>query len=197
MNGLRMSLLAGAASLLFVAAHAQAQTAGSETQRDVNQQQRIEQGLQSGTLTPGEASRLERGESRINRMESNALKNGNLSPAERELITRAQNAESGAINRLENNRRTANPNSPSSRRMEADVQRDVNQERRTEQGISSGSLTNREVGKIERGAARTDRAEAAAGANGRIGAGEQRRIQRAENNDSRRITREQHDNQTR
>lgn len=57
-----------------------AQTLGTEVQRDVDQENRIEQGLKSGQLGSGEAAKLERGEARIDRMESNEQKNGNLSP---------------------------------------------------------------------------------------------------------------------
>jgi len=81
--------------------------------------------------------------------------------------------------------------------MQADVQRNVNQERRIEQGIQSGQLTNREAGRLERGQARVDRAEARAGADGHVGAGEQRRIQKQENRQSKRVYREKHDAQTR
>jgi hypothetical protein len=190
------TLVAVAVAGLF-SVSASAQTAGSEVQRDVNQQQRIEQGLKSGSLNTREAAGLERGEARIDRMESNAAKDGTLSPAEKARIQRAQNQESRRINRLESNAARGNPNSASSQRMQADVQRNVNQERRIEQGIQSGKLTNREAAKLERGQARVDRAEARAGADGRVGANEQRRIQKAENKQSKRIYREKHDAQTR
>jgi hypothetical protein len=183
------------AGLFSVAASAQ--TVGSEVQRDVNQQQRIEQGLKSGSLSTREASQLERGEARIERMESNAAKDGKLSPAEKARIQRAQNQESRQINRLENNAAKGNPNSASSQRIQADVQRNVNQQQRIEQGIHSGQLTNREAGKLERGQARVNRAEARAGADGKVGPNEQRRIQNAENRQSKRIHREKHDAQTR
>ncbi|HEY6241989.1 MAG TPA: hypothetical protein VIW78_14275 [Burkholderiales bacterium] len=176
---------------------ASAQTMGSEVQRDVNQQQRIEQGLKSGSLNTREASQLEKGEARIDRMESNAAKNGKLSPGEKARIERAQNQESRDINRLENNAARGNPNSASSQRMQADVQRNVNQQQRIEQGVKSGQLTNREVGNLERGQANVNRAEARAGANGRVSANEQQRIQKAENKQSKKIHREKHDAQTR
>lgn len=172
-----------------------AQTTQSITQRDVNQQQRIEQGLKSGQLSTGEAARLERGEARVNRMEANALKDGTLTAAEKARITRAQNAESRAIERNKTNATTGNPNSASSLRMQADVQRNVNQESRIAQGVRSGALTNREAGKLEGGQARVDRKEARAGADGTITAGEQRRIQGAENRQSAAIHREKHDAQ--
>jgi hypothetical protein len=176
---------------------ATAQTTGTEVQRDLNQQQRIEQGLKSGSLNTREASKLEAGESRIDKMEANAEKNGKLSPAEKARIQRAQNQESREINKLENNSARGNPNSASSQRMQADVQRNVNQERRVEQGVKSGQLTNREVGKLEAGQARVDRKEARAGADGRVSANEQRHVQNAENQQSKRIYKEKHDKQKR
>jgi len=81
------------------AASAFAQTVGSEVQRDINQENRIEQGLKSGQLSTGEAARLEKGEARIDKMESKAAKDGTLSPQEAARIQRAQNQESEAINR--------------------------------------------------------------------------------------------------
>src|SRR6478736_3200335 len=82
------SVVAAAVSLGFcTAAFAQAGT----VQRDVNQQQRIEQGLQSGQLNSGEASRLEREQSRIDRDQARALKDGKLSPAEKARLQREQN----------------------------------------------------------------------------------------------------------
>jgi hypothetical protein len=80
--------------------------------------------------------------------------------------------------------------------MQADVQRNVNQQQRIEQGVQSGSLTTRETAKLEGGQARDSRKEARAGADGNVGKGEQRRIQHAENRQSRKIHREKHDGQT-
>src|SRR5690349_12878909 len=174
MKHARTTLAAALAFAFCGAAFAQAGT----VQRDVNQQQRIEQGLQSGSLSSGEAGRLEREQSRIDRDQARALKDGNLSPAEKARLQREQNRASRDINRLENNAQKGNPNSASSRRMQADVQRNVNQEKRIEQGVKSGTLTNRETAKLERGQARDSRLEARAGANGNVSAKEQARIQK-------------------
>ena len=174
-----------------------AQTVGTEVQRDVNQENRIEQGLKSGQLSTGEAAKLERGEARIDRMEKNALKDGNLSPQEAARIQRAQNQESGRINKLDNNAVSGNPDSASSQRMQADVQRNINQQNRIEQGVQSGALTNKETANLERGQARIDRKEARAGADGHVSAREQARIQNVENNQSKKIYREKHNNRTR
>lgn len=183
-------LAAGFASVAF------AQTAASEVQRDVNQQQRIEQGLQSGALTTREASRLEKGEARVERMEANANRDGNLSVAEKARIQRAQNAESREIAGLKHNDRVGDPGSASSRRMQADVQRNVNQQKRIEHGVQSGALTARETASLERGQAHVDRAEARAGADGHVGAAEQHNIQKRENHQSKRIHRQKHDGQS-
>jgi hypothetical protein len=125
------------------------------------------------------------------------LRDGNLSPAEKARLAGEQNRASRDINRLENNGRTGNPNSPSSQRMQADVQRNVNQQQRIEQGLKSGQLTNREAGRLERGESRIDRREAQAGRDGHVGPREQRRIQTAENRESRAIRHEKHDAQRR
>ena len=192
----RLTAIALIMSALF-ASHVFAQTVGSEVQRDINQENRVEQGLKSGQLSTGEAAKLERGEARIDRMESNAQKDGNLSPQEAARIQRAQNQESGRINKLENNAVSGNPNSASSQRMQADVQRNINQQDRIKQGVQSGALTNKEASNLERSQARIDHKEARAGANGHVSAKEQARIQKAENKQSNKIYREKHNNRTR
>jgi hypothetical protein len=192
----RLTAIALIMSALF-ASHVFAQAVGSEVQRDINQESRIEQGLKSGQLSTGEAARLERGEAQIDRMESKALKDGNVSPEEAARIQRAQNRESEAINRSKHNDVTGNPNSASSQRMQTDVQRNINQQNRIEQGIQSGQLTDKEASRLERGQARVDRAEARAGADGHVSARAQARIQKAENKQSNKIYREKHNNRTR
>ena len=182
---------------LLVVPPAFAQTVGSEVQRDVNQQNRIEQGLQSGQLNTKEASQLERGEARIDRMESNALKDGNLSQQEADKIQRAQNQQSAEIKQLKHNETTGNPASASSQRMQADVQRNINQQSRIEQGVQSGQMTNREVSQAEQGQARVAKTEARAGSDGHVDAGEQRRIQKRENRQSKHIFRDKHNNRQR
>lgn len=164
----------------------------ADVQRDVNQQQRIEQGLQSGQLSTKEAGGLERQQKHIDRMEQRADRNGSTSPAEQSRIDAAQNRASANIYRDKHNAVTGNPQSASSQRMQADVQRNVNQQQRIENGVRNGSLTNRETGRLEGGQARVDRGEANAAANGRVGAGEQARIQGRENRQSARIFNKKH-----
>ena len=190
---MKLKLTAIAAALFCGSAFAQTGT----VQRDVNQQERIEQGLKSGQLTTREAARLEREEAKVERDQARALRDGNLSPAEKARLAREQNKVSRDIYREKHDAQTGDPKSPSSQRMQADVQRDVNQQRRIEQGVASGELTNREAARLERGQARDNAAQARAGADGKVGPNEQRRLQRQENRQSRRIYREKHDAQQR
>ena len=195
MNVLKAISCAG--GLILVASYGMAQTVGTEVQRDINQQNRIEEGLQSGQLSTGEAARLEKGEARIEKMESKSLKDGTLSSQEAARIQRAQNQESAAIQNSKHNNVRGNPSSASSQRMQTDVQRNINQQNRIEQGVQSGQLTNKEVSKLERGQSRGNRAEAWAGSNGHVGPREQARIQRLENRQSNKIFRQKHNNRVR
>ncbi len=193
----RLALTGAIALGLGFAFNAQAQSAGSETQRDVDQQQRIEQGLQSGQLNTHEASRLERGETRIDRTEQRDMRDGTLSASDKAQIQREQNRESAAIYNQKHDAQTGNPDSRSSERMQNDVQRNVNQEQRIHNGVANGSLTNREAGHLEGREAHVAHEEARAGADGHVGWREQGRIQRTENRDSGRIYRQKHDRQHR
>lgn len=190
------SLLALALTGVF-SVSAFAQNAATETQRDTNQQNRVEQGLKSGQLTTKEAGTLERDEQRIDRTQARDMKNGPLSSQEKAQIQREQNQASRQIYQDKHNAVTGNPESKSSQRMQADVQRNANQQARINQGIRSGQLSNREAGALERGQAHADRSEANAARNGRIGAGEQARTQGKEKRQSGRIYRKKHNDTTR
>ncbi|WP_245844971.1 hypothetical protein [Noviherbaspirillum humi] len=174
-----------------------AQSVATEVQRDVNQQKRIEAGLQTGVLTTREAARLEKEEARISRTEANALSDGKLNSQERRRIARMENRASRDISAQAHDDQAGNTNSVSSQRMQADVARNIHQQERIEAGIKDGSLTNREVGRLERGESRIDGREAAAGRDGHVGVREQARIQRNENRESNHIHRQRHDRQQR
>ncbi len=137
--------------LLTTPAFAAGPNNNADVQTNVTQQQEIQQGLQSGQLSTGEAAKLEKGEARIDKTEAAADKNGSISPAEQAKIQAEQAKEQAGITKLDNNSVTGNPNSASSQRMQADVQRNVNQQTRIQQGAASGSLNNKEVGKLENG----------------------------------------------
>ncbi|HEU5296157.1 MAG TPA: hypothetical protein VFU71_15365 [Burkholderiaceae bacterium] len=183
------------ACLLLGSTAAFAQPTANTVQRDINQQQRIEQGLQSGALSTKEAATLEREESRVNQMQSKALKDGKLTPAEQAKLNQAQNKVSGDIYAAKHNGVNGNPQSASSQRMQADVQRNINQQQRIENGVQSGSLTDHEAAKLERGQSKVAKAEARVGSDGHVSANEQAQVQHAENHQSKRIYRQKHDAQ--
>jgi len=93
-------------------------------QRNVDQQQRIEQGLASGQLKTEEAARLERrrgrrsicwrrrlghGQARVNRVEANAAANGRVGVAEQGRIQSLENRQGRRILRKECNLRETEP----------------------------------------------------------------------------------------
>lgn len=182
---MKTSTLIASLLLAFGAANAFAQTtAASTVQRDVNQQTRIEAGLKDGSLSTREAGKLEKEESRVDRLQAKDLRDGKLTLRERAQLRRAQNKSSQDIQAAKSNGVQGNPESKSSEHMQADVQRNVNQEKRVEQGVQAGTLTNHEVGTLERGQARVDRKEARAARDGHVGKLEQAGIQHQENKQS-------------
>src|SRR5438874_33167 len=102
---IKTAAIAGALGALFSGA-ALAQSTDSIVDRNVNQQQRIEQGLKSGQLNTREASRLEREESKVERDQARALRDGKLTPAEKARITREQNQVSRDIYREKHDAQT-------------------------------------------------------------------------------------------
>jgi hypothetical protein len=90
------------ASLLF-AGGASAQSMRSIDAREDYQQDRIDQGIRDGSLTRGEADRLERGEQRILRYEERARADGSVSPYERQRLDNMLDREGRAIGRDERN----------------------------------------------------------------------------------------------
>ena len=161
--------------------------AASETGRDVDQQKRIEQGLQSGQLSSGEARKLEAGEAHIDKTEQRDLRNGSLSASERTQIQREQNRESKAIHNQKHDAQTGNPDSLKSNMEQANVQRNIHQEQRLHNGVTNGSLSNRELSRQEGNEAHVDRMESRRDTLRQTG-----RIQRTDNRDSRRIHRAKH-----
>lgn len=73
--------------------------------------------------------------------------------------------------------------------------RQANQERRIEQGVRSGQLTEREAARLERGQDRVEKMEDRAKADGKVTAKERARLHRAQDRQSAAIYREKHDRQ--
>ena len=74
-------------------------------QREANQQQRINQGVASGQLTPREAGNLQRRENRLNANEARAKADGVVTPQERRHLQREANHNSRKIYHKKHNRR--------------------------------------------------------------------------------------------
>ncbi len=96
-----IALLAGCS----LAGTALAADSAATQQRNVNQQQRIQQGLDSGALTDREAARLEHGQARTHRIEANAAADGRVGPLEQARIQSVQNRQSRHIYRKKHNLR--------------------------------------------------------------------------------------------
>ena len=108
----RKSVAAALLTLAFAAAPAWAQSSTDTPRidkREANQTERIEHGLNSGALTPGETASLDRGQARIQAAEAAAKADGKVTKRERLALTRAQNHQSRKIKRLKHNARTTTP----------------------------------------------------------------------------------------
>jgi len=74
-------------------------------------------------------------------------------------------------------------------------QRQANQERRIDQGVQSGALTEREAVRLEKGQTHVDNMETRAEADGKVTKREGARIEHAQDVQSRHIYRQKHDRQ--
>jgi hypothetical protein len=104
-NSLRLAVAVGCVSLLgALTAMAGTNDPGIQ-KREANQEKRIEQGVQSGQLTPHEAGKLEAQQAKIKSDEANLKADGKLTPRERAKLTREQNQASRNIHRKKHNHR--------------------------------------------------------------------------------------------
>jgi hypothetical protein len=163
-------------------------------QRKENQQDRIANGIQSGQLTAGEASKLETKEAAVNGeiKADRAANDGKLTPAEKAKINRQQNHLSKQIYDDKHNANTAHYGNN-----EVD-QRRKNQQERIAQGVKSGQLTAGETAKLENQEkginqqVKTDRA-----ANGgKLTPGEKAQINKEQNQESKKIYNKKHNART-
>jgi len=115
MTNRTLQFLVITAMSLSIAVPALAQAPGSTTgagidAREANQQQRIQQGINSGSLTPGETRHLERREQSIQAQEQRmrARDGGELTAHDRAVLNQRLNHTSGAIYRDKHNGRRSN-----------------------------------------------------------------------------------------
>jgi hypothetical protein len=100
-------VIAGSLLLGSLPALAQSTNDPGIQEREKLQQKRIQQGIKSGKLTPGEAKRLEAQQGRIQSTEDRMKADGNLTKAHRAKLTRMQNRASRNIYRKKHNNRTS------------------------------------------------------------------------------------------
>jgi hypothetical protein len=101
-----VKFVALAAAVIAAPAFAQSGTARID-QREANQERRIEQGVKSGSLNKKEAVRLEKGQARVQKMETRAEADGKVTKKERAKIEHAQDQQSRKIYREKHDKQTA------------------------------------------------------------------------------------------
>ena len=99
--GIAIAALFGMLGLGFSAAEA-----GPIDRVQKNQRARIQQGVQSGQLTPAETRRVTREQVRVERMQRRAWRDGELSRPEKARLGRAHQRANRHIYRAKHNRRT-------------------------------------------------------------------------------------------
>lgn len=106
MKAIRLITVAMALTMLTAAVASAHAATPRVDQRQANQRARIQQGVRSGELTRGEASRLRAGQRHVNRVERRAKADGVVTGRERAHLNHAQNVQSRHIARLKHNART-------------------------------------------------------------------------------------------
>ena len=156
--------------------------------REANQDQRVSNGLRSGQMTAGEASRAEKTQSAIDQQVHNdrAANGGKLTGQERQQINSEQNAASRQIYNEKHNNSTIAPNDANNRM--------ANQQQRTANGLRSGEMTSGEAARTNANQANTaQQVHKERMANGGALTAQQRRqANRQENRNSRQIYNEKH-----
>jgi tellurite resistance protein len=163
-----------------------------------NQDQRIDQGVQSGALTPRETGKLEADQAKIKQAEERMKSDGKLTPKERQRLNQMQDRESRDIYKQKHDAQTGNVGAgPSSGKANNPrVQKRLqNQDRRIEQGVKSGELTPKEAGRLETDQARIRQTEERMKSDGNLSGQERQKINTMQNRASDRIYQQKHDNQ--
>jgi len=179
------------ATIVLLAASAVTFGQSSEVgQRVENQQDRVAQGVKSGSLTAGETANLEKKESAINQevRTDRSLNGGHLTGQEKQVVNHQQNSMSKQIYADKHNSATQHYG-----KNEVDSRREKQQDR-IANGIKSGKLNAAQTSRLEKNeaainkATRTDRAQNG----GQLTAGEKSQINGQQNAASRKIARAKH-----
>jgi len=183
----RVFFIALAASILSAAAPAQSSEAGKRAE---NQQDRVAQGVQSGQLTAGETSNLEKKESAIHQeaRTDRSLNGGKLTSQEKQTVNRQQNQMSRQIyNDKHNAAQQHYGNNEVGNRRE-------NQQDRIASGIKNGKLNAAQTARLEKGESSINHEVAAdrKANGGKLTGAQKKQINRQQNGMSRRIYRNKH-----
>src|SRR5262245_25418727 len=104
--------------------------------REQNQQKRVADGLKDGSITSGEAAKIERDEQKIQRDEAKAKADGVVTPRERARLNRELNHTSREIHRDRRNKPGVDHHQQ-------------NQQNRLDNGVKNRLDTSRETAKIK------------------------------------------------
>ena len=114
---------------------------------------RIQQGMASGHITPSEARELLRRDREIDLRESRFKANGNATPQERQQLRADVNGLGNEVERLMMNNTyvqpQANPNGTAAGATPGIDNRQLNISARIEEGVRSGSITQREARRLQ------------------------------------------------
>jgi len=159
-------------------------------QRKDNQQKRIGEGLENGSMTAGEAAKVEKQEKRLNGEERDMREDngGKLTAAEKAKLTNQQNKLSKEIY-------TDKHNSVNQPPVANEVNaRDRNEQKRIGEGLENGSLTAGEASKLEHKEAKINQEERTdrAANGGTLTPAEKAKINKQQNKMSRQIYNKKH-----
>ena len=197
MNRSTISILA---VFSFAAAAALAQTTTTPTppaatgktiqQRKANQQKRVGEGLENGSLTAGEANKIEKKEKGLNAEERDMREDnaGKLTAADKAKLNRQQNRLSKDIYKQKHDTQ-AQPKTGNEVN-----QRDRNQQKRIGEGLENGSLTAGEAKKLETKETKLNREQRDMREDngGRLTASEKAKVNRQQNRVSKQIYNKKH-----
>lgn len=162
--------------------------------RKDRQQNRMAKGLNSGSLTPEEANRLEKREADLNRetRRMRAANGGKLTAADKAKLEQQQNQLSQAIHRQKSDAQTM----PADTNPQTHInQRKDYQQQRIAEGLKSGNLSPEEAARLQKQQSniREETRAMRAANNGRLTDAEKAKIQRQQGRASRRIRTQKHD----
>lgn len=164
-------------------------------QRHANQQKRIGEGLENGSLTAGEAKQIENKETRINKEQSNMRKadDGKLTAADKAKLEGPENKVSKDI--------YAQKHDAQHQQMKGGeiAQRKRNEQKRIGEGLENGSVTAREARNMEGQQQGINKTEAGMrqADGGKLTGADRKAINQEQNQASKKIYRDKHNNRKR